>query len=258
MVQPRVIPILTYIEEKLVKTVKFKNPNYIGDPINAVKLFNELEIDELAFLDIRASKNNSRINFELIKAIASECFMPVAYGGGIKELSEIKTLFSIGVEKIILNSAAIANPNLIREAANIYGSQSILVSIDVKKNIFSKYVIYSKGGSTKVAKELIEFVEIAEKNGTGEIIINSIDNDGLMNGFDIDLINKVAKSVGIPVIALGGAGSLDDFKKAVLKGGASAVGAGSMFVYHGREKGILINYPAREELENLFMRFENE
>ena len=258
MVIPRIIPILTFIEGKLVKTVKFKKPNYIGDPINAIKLFNELEVDELVFLDIRATKNNTPINFELIKDITSECFMPVAYGGGIRTIEEIEKLFAMGVEKIILNSVAFTKPELIEKAAEKFGSQSILVAIDIKKGIFGKYKIFIEGGTRQVKKDVIECVNFFEKAGVGEIIINSIDNDGMMQGYDLELIKTVTTHATVPVVAVGGAGHLNDFVDAIEIGGASAVGAGSMFVYHGRERGILINYPSREEIENIFKGLNNE
>ncbi len=252
MLMPRIIPVLTFIEGRLVKTIGFKKPNYIGDPINAIKLFNELEVDELVFLDIRASKDKTPIDFDLISDITSECFMPVAYGGGIKTFEEIEKLFLLGIEKIILNTNAFNNPDLIRRAADKYGSQSILVSVDVKKNYLGKYSTWIESGTKKINRELSEIIRDFEQYGVGEIIINSINNDGKMNGYDIYLIKKVTSVATVPVVAVGGAGEMNHFKEAIFEGGASAVGAGSMFVYHGSEKGILINYPSREEIDKLF------
>jgi imidazole glycerol-phosphate synthase subunit HisF len=252
MLKVRVIPTLLLKGRGLVKTVQFKKPTYIGDPLNAVKLFNELEVDELAFLDILATKEKKEINYELLRDIASECFMPFAYGGGIKNLDQIKKLFSIGVEKVIINSELFNNPTLISEAAKLYGSQSILASIDIKKKIFGKKEIFSVGGTVKTGMNPVDFAIKVVELGAGELIVNSIDRDGKMNGYDLELLSDISSRIPIPVIASGGAGKINDFKLAIDNGGASAVSAGSMFVYHGKNKGILINYPEQEELERLF------
>lgn len=252
MLRVRVIPTLLLSGRSLVKTVKYKTPIYIGDSINAVKLFNELEVDELILLDILATKEQKQINFELLKVISSECFMPLAYGGGIKDLNQIKKLFSLGVEKIILNSAVVNSPSLISNAANIYGSQSILVSIDVKENFWGRREVFTAGGNNKTGLDPVKLAMDIEKLNAGELIVNSIDRDGTMKGYDIKLLSDISSKISIPLVANGGAGTLNDFKMAIEKGGASAVSAGSMFVYHGKKRGILINYPEQKELENLF------
>jgi len=245
----RVIPVLLLKDDGLVKTVRFKKPNYIGDPINAVKIFNEKEVDELAFLDIEATKLNKDPDYIKIEEIASECFMPLAYGGGIHTLDQIKKVFAIGVEKVILNSAILKNPEMIRQAAKIYGNQSLAASVDVKKDVFGKYACYSVSGSKKIKQKLTDYTKFIEEIGFGEIILTSIDREGTFSGYDIDLIKTVTDSVNIPVVANGGASDHSGFKDAVLKGGASAVAAGSVFVYKSKNKGILINYPSQEDLK---------
>jgi len=245
----RVIPVLTVANQKLVKTVKFKNPNYIGDPINAVKIFNEKEVDEIVLLDITATKENRPPNFELIEEICSEAFMPFAYGGGIKTIQQIEILFKLGIEKVILNSTIENNFKIITEASKIYGSQSIVASIDVKKNIFGKYNAFKISGSKKIKKSLIEYLKQLEEFGAGEIFINIIDRDGTYSDYDFELIENLAKEVNIPIVICGGAINAQSFLKAIQKG-ASAVAAGSLFVYTGNAKGILINYPSQENLIN--------
>lgn len=251
MFRPRVIPVLLLKGKGLVKTVRFKSPTYIGDPINAVKLFNDMETDELVFLDITATTEKRTPSFEIIQQIGDEAFMPFAVGGGINNISDVKKLISAGAEKIIINTAAHTDANLVREAAGHAGSQSVIVSIDVKKNLFGKYEVCIRGGSKSTGKLPEKFAEDAALAGAGEIIINSIDRDGMMNGYDLPLINRVASAVDIPVIACGGAGVKEHFTEAVVAG-ASAVAAGSMFVYHGPRKGVLINYPNRKELQEIF------
>lgn len=249
MLRTRVIPCLLLKNEGLVKTVKFKHPKYVGDPINAVKIFNEKEVDELIFLDITATVENRRPPVNLISQIASECFMPFCYGGGIKSVEEIAELFKLGVEKVSINSQAVANPSLIKRASELFGNQSIVVSIDVKKNLFGKYRVFTHGGRKSTKLDPIDFAVQMEEMGAGEIFLNSIDLDGTQQGYDLELIRKVSESVTIPVIACGGAGSLDDFAAAVKKGGASAVSAGSFFVFQGSHRAVLITYPPIKELE---------
>jgi cyclase len=255
MLRTRVIPILLLKDAGLVKTIKFKDPKYIGDPINAVRIFNDKEVDELVFLDISATPNKRKPNFNLIKDIASEAFMPFAYGGGITELSEIEKLINIGVEKVILNSVAYKNPELIGKAAEIFGSQSIVVSVDIKKTRFHGQKVFTNCGTLKLKENLIDYVKKLEQMGAGELILNSIDNDGTMLGYDINLIKSVADAVNIPVVASGGAGNLNDFKKAVIEGNASAVAAGAMFVFQGIHRAVLISYPKYEALEKLLNQF---
>lgn len=252
MLQTRVIPVLLLKNAGLVKTVQFKNPKYIGDPINAVRIFNDKEVDEMVFLDISATPNKRKPNFELIKDIASEAFMPFAYGGGISELGDIEKLIKLGVEKVVLNTIAYENTDIISKAVDIFGSQSIVVSIDIKKTRFQGMKIFTNCGTIKINENLIDYAKKYEQLGAGELIINSIDNDGAMSGYDIDLIKSITENVNIPVVASGGAGNLNDFKKAVTEANASAVAAGSMFVFNGPHRAVLISYPDYNELEKLF------
>ncbi len=245
--RPRVIPVLTIDEENLVKTTQFKKPRYLGDPINAVKIFNGKYVDELCVLDIKASKSNKGPQFELLKDIAVQAFMPLSYGGGIKTMDQIKTLFKIGYEKVIINSSFIDNPKLITEASIFAGRQSVVVSIDVKRNLFGKFVCYSKDGTNKLNDSPVELAKKAEKYGAGEIIINSIDHDGMMDGYDLDLIQEISQAVSIPVVACGGAKQVSDFKQA-LDHGAHAVAAGSLFVFYGPKKAVLITAPSEKSL----------
>jgi cyclase len=243
-----VIPSLLLRGRGLVKTVKFKDPTYVGDPINAVRIFNDKEVDELVFLDITATIENRQPQIDLIKDIATECFMPFGYGGGIHDLGTARKILKMGSEKIVVNSAA-SDFNLLRDMADLFGAQSVVVSIDVKRNRRGKYEVYTHSGTKKTGLDPVQFARDVEANGAGEIIINSIDLDGTMTGYDIDLIGSVTKRVNIPVVAAGGAGKLEHFQQAVLKGGASAVTAGSMFVFHGPHRAVLINYPTQEELK---------
>ena len=252
MFRPRVIPCLLLKNTGLVKTVKFKEPRYIGDPINAVRIFNAKETDELIFLDINATKEKRKISLELLAKIADEAYMPFSAGGGINSLDDIKNLINIGVEKVVINSFAIENPTFIKSAADTFGSSTIIISIDVKKKMFGGYEVYSHGGSKSTGSDPVKFAVICAEQGAGEIIITSIDRDGMMEGYDIDLIKNVSSAVDIPVIASGGAGKLADLTLAYYKGNASAVSAGSMFVYHGPRRAVLINYPSNEELVKLF------
>ncbi|TAL62395.1 MAG: imidazole glycerol phosphate synthase subunit HisF [Bacteroidetes bacterium] len=252
MFRPRVIPVLLLKGQGLVKTVKFKAPTYIGDPMNAVKIFNDMEADELIFLDIMATSENRIPSFDLIQRIGDEAFMPFAVGGGIKSVEEVKRLIRAGAEKIVINSAAFNKQELVRGAADAAGSQSVIVAMDVRRNLFGKQIVYVESGkkSTGIAPE--KYAENMQRSGAGEIMLNSIERDGMMAGYDIDLIKRVSQAVDIPVVACGGAGSTQHFAEVVKTGSASAVAAGSMFVYHGSRKGVLINYPDKKELETIF------
>ena len=242
----RIIPVLLLIKEGLYKTVKFSKPSYIGDPINAVKIFNEKEADELVLLDITASREKRSPNYSKIAEIAGEAFMPMAYGGGIQSFDDAKKVFDAGYEKIVINTAAYENPSLIDQVASVYGAQSVVVSIDAKRNWLGKYEVYSNDGTKKIACSPEQVAVAAEKYGAGEILINAIHRDGTWDGFDIQLIQKVSTAVSVPVIACGGATSLSDFHKAVTEGGASAVAAGSMFVYQKKGMGVLISFPSEK------------
>jgi cyclase len=247
----RVIPCLLLRNRGLVKTVKFKDPIYLGDPINIVKIFNEKEVDEIVLLDITATTEQRRPNFKVLSEIASEAFMPMGYGGGIRTLDDASTLFNLGFEKIIVNTCAVVEPRFVEAASSRFGSQSIVVSIDVKKSILGKYEVYTHAGARRTNLEPSDFARRVESLGAGELIVNSIDRDGTMSGYDIDLITQVASSVNIPVVACGGAGKLSDFEQAVNHGGASAVAAGSMFVFQGKHKAVLITYPSPGALKSL-------
>jgi len=251
MFLPRIIPVLLLKDKGLVKTVKFKKPRYIGDPINAVKIFNDLKADELIFLDITASKENRCLSTEIIKDIGDEAFMPFGVGGGISKVEQIEQLLKAGAEKAIINTQAVKNPQLIEEATKIFGSQSIVVSIDIKKSLFGKYQVWINDGSENTKKNPVELAKQAEEFGAGEIIINSIDFDGMMTGYDIKLLKSIANEVTVPVVACGGAGNLEHLKKAYYEGNAHALAAGSLFVFHGSRRAVLINYPSKIEIRQI-------
>ncbi len=252
MYRPRVIPILLLKGQGLVKSVKFKDYRYIGDPINAVKIFNDLKADELVFLDILASKEKRTISLDFVRNVGDEANMPFAVGGGIRTIQQIKEIINAGAEKVIINTYAVENPEYIKQASDEFGSSTIVVSIDVKKKLFGKKQVYTLAGSKATGLNPVHFAKVMQEKGAGEIIINSIEKDGAMEGYDLDLIKEVSQAVEIPVIAAGGAGQLCDFNKAVNESYASAVAAGSMFVYHGPRKAVLINYPTNNELKELF------
>lgn len=251
MLKTRVMPCLLSKNGRLVKTVKFKNPAYVGDPVNAIKIYNEKEVDELILVDITATIEERKPSLELISEIADECFMPLTYGGGIRNVDDMKRIFGLGIEKIAVNSYAAENPSFITQAAALFGSQSVVVSIDAKKNWLGRYTVFTHGGRKDIKRDPVAYAREMEQMGAGEILLNAIDRDGTMEGYDLDLIKMVAGAIGIPVIACGGAGSVDDFGKAVKTGGASAVAAGSMVVYQGKNRGVLINFPTREDLERV-------
>jgi imidazole glycerol-phosphate synthase subunit HisF len=244
----RVIPVLLIHNRGLVKSLKFKDYKYVGDPINAVRIFNEKEVDELAILDIDASPENQVPDISRIEEIVSEAFMPIAYGGGITAVDQVKRILAVGVEKVILNRSAVKNPALITEIARQFGSQSVVVSIDYKKNFFGKPGVYIENGKTGTGLDPLAFAKQMEEAGAGEILLNSIEKDGSFSGYDLAMIEKISRSVNIPTIAVGGASSLSDFKQAV-QHGASAVSAGSMFVFQRPHRAVLISYPSQKELE---------
>ena len=251
MFRPRVLPILLLKGKGLVKSKKFKNYRYIGDPINAVKLFNDLKADEIVFLDILASKENRTISLDFVRSVGDEANMPFSVGGGIRTIQDIKEIINAGAEKVIINTFAVENPNFIKQASDTFGSSTIVVSIDVKKTIWGKNKVFTLGGKKPTRLDPIMFAKLIEEKGAGEIIINSIEKDGLMTGYDLDLVREISKAVAIPVVAAGGAGGMDDFRLAI-ESNASAVAAGSFFVYHGARKAVLISYPSQEVLKNIF------
>lgn len=251
MFRPRVIPCLLLKNKGLVKTIKFKEPTYVGDPINAIRIFNEKGVDELIFLDISATIDNAPVQRDMLEKIASECFMPVCYGGGIRSLTVIKDIFSIGIEKVSISSYAVENPEFVREAADTFGSQSISVCIDVKKNFFGKNQVVTRNAEKKTGLDPVDYAMRMEQMGAGELMIYSVDRDGTMSGYDIDVIKQISDAVTVPVIACGGAGNIEDFSDAIKSGKASAVAAGSMFVFYGKHRAVLINYPSEAELEEV-------
>lgn len=248
MNKTRVIPVLLLRGKGLVKTVKFKDPKYIGDPINSVRIFNEKEVDELVFVDITATPEGRGPDFDLLADIAGEAFMPMAYGGGITTLEQVQRIFALGFEKVVIDTAAYTAPQLIRDAVAIYGSQSIVGCVDVRRTLLGRYELSSHAGKTRQPLGLKEHVVELERLGVGEIIVNAVDRDGTQSGYDLKLIREVSSAVSVPVVACGGASGIDDFVAAVHEGGASAVAAGSLFVFVGPHRAVLINYPARTEL----------
>jgi len=248
MFRPRIIPVLLLNKDHLVKSEGFKNYRYIGDPINAVRIFNEFYADELVFLDVSATKNNRVISLDIIKDIGEEADMPFCVGGGIRELSQIRKIISAGAEKVIIGTYAVMNPNFVKQASAEFGSSTITVCIDVKKKLFGKQQVWSLNGTKPSGLEPLQFARLMEKKGAGEIIIQSIENDGRMNGYDLNLIKRISENVNIPTIAMGGAGTLEDLKRAHTEAFATGVAAGSLFVYYGENKGVLINYPEKQEI----------
>lgn len=251
MLRTRIIPALLLRNESLVKTVRFGKFTYVGDPCNTVRIFNELEVDELLFLDITASREGRSPNLKVLADIANECFMPLGYGGGIRSLDQAKAIFDIGFEKVAINTEAAANPALIGEVATHYGSQAVIASIDVKKGLFSGQTVRSLGGRRNTRRDPVTWSVEVEKMGAGEILLTSIDREGTWEGFDLELVKRVTDAVSIPVIAHGGAGRLQDIADAVVKGGASAVALGSMVVFQKRGMGVLVNFPDLFELKEV-------
>lgn len=248
MFRPRVIPVLLLKDNVLVKSIKFKNHKYIGDPINAVKIFNDFSADELVFLDIEASKKKRLISLDFVKNVGEESDMPFAVGGGIRTVNNIRSIINAGAEKVVIGTYAAENPNFIFEASNTFGSSTVSVCIDVKKRFMGKKGVWVLNATKSTQYSPVEFAMLVEEKGAGEIIIQSVDRDGVMEGYDIELVKEIAQNVNIPVIALGGAGNLLHLHEAYTKGYANGLAAGSMFVYQGTKRGVLINYPDKEEL----------
>lgn len=243
MIRARVIPCLLLRGHGLVKTRKFEDSVYLGDPVNAVRIFSEKEADELVILDIDASREGGEPDYEFVAEIAGECFMPVAYGGGIQTLAQARKLIRCGIEKVVINSASIESTGFIREIADVFGSQAVVGSIDARKTMLGGHRVFVKSGTVGTKLKPEDHAASLEQAGVGEILLTSIDRDGQMQGYDIELIKKVSGRVNVPVVACGGAGTLDHMSMAMSKGGASAVAAGSMFVFYGKHKAVLINYP---------------
>lgn len=252
MFRPRVIPVLLLRGQGLVKSRQFKNHRYIGDPVNAVRIFNDLQADELIFLDILATKQKRTISTDFVKNVGEEANMPFAVGGGINSINQIRELLHAGAEKVVLNTMAIQHPEFVRQAADMFGSSTITVCIDVKKKFLGSEQVWTVGASNATGKSPVSVAVEMEKQGAGELIIQSVEKDGMMQGYDILMIRKISEAVSIPVVALGGAGNESDFIGAINQGYASAVAAGSMFVFHGPRQAVLVNYPSQLQLAELF------
>lgn len=247
MYRARVIPCLLLDGERLVKTVRFKQPTYVGDPINAVKIFNDREVDELVILEIGATRDRRDPPFERLRAIAGECFMPLSYGGGIRTIEHARRLFNIGVEKVLINTAAAEDPALIGAIAAEYGSQAVIAGIDVKKDWLGRDRVFTRAGSDNTGRTPRAHAEAVVAQGAGEILLTSIDRDGTMSGYDVEMIRDVSAAIPVPLVACGGAGTLAHLAKAI-GAGASAVAAGSLFVFAGSRRAVLINYPSAADL----------
>jgi imidazole glycerol-phosphate synthase subunit HisF len=255
MLRPRIIPSLLVHNKGLVKTVKFKDPKYVGDPLNAVKIFNEKEVDELVVFDIDATAENRSPDFTLIKNLAAECRMPLCYGGGVSTVEHAKKIISLGAEKVALSAAAIRNPAIVTQIADAVGVQSVVVVLDVKKTGFlSKYEVFITNGKVGTSKNPVELAQSFEKLGAGEIVINNIDNDGMMQGYDLKLVQKIRESITTPITVLGGAGSLENLEELVEKSGVIGAAAGSLFVFKGKYRAVLINYPTKEEKSKIYSK----
>jgi len=255
MLRPRIIPCLLVHDKGLVKTVQFKDPKYVGDPINAVRIFNEKESDELMVIDIDATRDNREPDYKMIEHLAAECRMPLCYGGGVKTAEQAQRVFSLGVEKIAISSAAIHTPELVSEMADRVGSQSVVVVVDVKKKLLGGYEMYTHNGKKSTGKNPFEFVAKMEALGAGEIVVNSIDQDGVMKGYDLALIEKIRQSISLPLTVLGGAGSLQEIGNLINKYGIIGAAAGSLFVFKGVYKAVLINYPNWNEKDKLINEY---
>lgn len=247
----RAIPALLLADGGLVKTVKFKNPAYIGDPINAVRLFNDMEVDELVVLDVNASREGRGPNLSLIGDFASEAFMPFGYGGGISTIEQMADLFALGVEKVMLNHAILNDRSLLSQAASRFGNQSVVACIDAKRDLFGRLRVYDHVRRRGTGIDVVEHVRELARAGAGEIVLYDVDRDGAMEGYNLALVRNACAVLDVPLVALGGAGSLDDMAAAVAAG-ASAAAAGSLFVYQSKSRGVLINYPSRADLEEKF------
>lgn len=252
MFRPRVIPVLLLKNSGLVKSVGFRRHKYIGDPINAVRIFNDMLADELVFLDIEASRQGRLISLDFVRDVGEEANMPFAVGGGIRSVEDIRRVISAGAEKVVIGSYALERPEFVREASDAFGASTIAVCVDVKKNWLGKTRVWGLNGNRSYDYSPVEFAGLMEEMGAGELIVQSIERDGSMGGYDLDLIKQISEKVRIPVVALGGAGNLNHLREAYTQAYASALAAGSMFVYQGSNKGVLINYPERQELQQLF------
>jgi imidazole glycerol-phosphate synthase subunit HisF len=257
MKRARVIPVLLTQNDGLYKTNRFKDPKYVGDPLIAARIFNEKQCDELILLDIEASKKSQPINTKLIEEMASECFMPLAYGGGIKSLQDIEKILRLGIEKVVLNSSILQNPSFVKQAADEFASSTLVASVDIKKNLLGKYQVYSHSGQKIPVANPFEWMKQLEQSGIGEIMLNNVDLDGTQKGYDTFFIEKASNEVSVPVIACGGCSGLDDIKHMFTQTHASAAAAGSMFVFHGKHRAVLISYPDPAEIDRIVISSMN-
>ncbi len=251
-VLPRIIPSLLLSDRRFVKTTRFRRPRYVGDPLNVLRIFNDKEVDEVIILDIEATPHRRRPNFDYVRDIVSECFMPVTYGGGIRNIEDAQRLVAAGVEKLCINTRAAEDLGFVERLADLLGSQSVTVSVDAHRSRLGGWRLYTHGGRRRVRRRLEDYLLDLQRCGCGEILINSVDRDGVGSGLDIKLIQLVSSTVQMPVIACGGAAALIDFRQAIETGGASALAAGSMFVFHGPHRAVLVTYPDRRSLLELF------
>jgi len=252
MLETRLMPCLLMSNGALVKSVQFKNRTYVGDPVNAVRIFNQKEVDELILLDIDATSENKGIDFETLEKIVSECFMPICYGGGVKTIEDMRRLFNLGIEKISVSSAMFESPELIRQASAEFGRQAIVVTLDVKKGLLGGYSVKTHNATRDTKTDAVKAALTAESLGAGELLLYSVDRDGTWSGFDMDLIRKVSHAINIPLVVCGGANSLANARIAVKEAGASAVAIGSMAVFQGKDLGVLIKFPTRKDQESTF------
>jgi cyclase len=250
MLRTRVIPCLLIQNGSLVKTIRFKNARYVGDPVNTARIFNELEVDELIVLDIRATLEKRCPDYNLLRQLAEECFMPLSYGGALTSLEEIQTVFSLGFEKVALNTAAVERPEIISKAADRFGSQSIIGSIDVRRNLFGNYYVATASGTRRTDKDPAQWAVELQTLGVGEILLTSIDKEGTWSGYDLELTRRVTSAITVPLIAHGGAGVIADIGRVTREAGAAAAALGSMVVFQGRDRGVLVNFPDRRKLES--------
>jgi cyclase len=251
MLRPRIIPCLLVHKKGLVKTVNFLSPKYVGDPINAVRIFNEKQVDELMVLDIDATVENREPDYRMIEYLAAECRMPLSYGGGVKTVEQAQRIFSLGVEKIAMSSAVVSDPSLVSKMAEQVGSQSVVAVVDVKRKMFGGYEVYTNNGKVNTRLNPVDLIKSIERLGAGEIVVNSIDNDGQMKGYDFKLIDQVRDATCLPLTVLGGAGTVEDIGKLIRRYGIVGAAAGSLFVFKGVYKAVLISYPAPSEKKKL-------
>lgn len=252
MLRPRITPCLLVKDHGLVKTRQFKEPKYVGDPINAVRIFNEKEVDEIMVVDIDASVQQREPDYTLIKNLAAECRMPLCYGGGVKRVNQVERIIALGVEKVAISSAALEDPQLINSSAKVVGNQSVVVVLDVMRDPKTgKYEIFTHNATRATKRDPVDTAKQMEQLGAGEIILNSINRDGMMNGYDLELVHSVRESVGVPMTVLGGAGSLKDIQALFASFGILGAAAGSLFVFKGVYRAVLINYPSRADKDGL-------